>query len=400
MIRLSAAISALGESATMATTARAREMREAGLDVIGFGAGEPDFATPEHIVAAAAAACADPARHHYTAVAGSPRLREAIAAKTLADSGLDYDPSQILVTNGAKHAVANTFAALCDPGTEVIVPAPYWVTYPEIIRYCGATPVFVAAGSGTGFKLGVDDLEAVRTERTKALLFVSPSNPTGAVYGRDEARAIARWAADTGLWIVTDEIYGRLTYGGHEFVSLPAQDPALADRSVVIDGVAKAFAMTGWRVGWMCGPPDVIKAAARLQGHQTSNVANVCQAAAVAALEGPQDVVEAMRLAFDARRRRMHALLSAMDGVDCAEPEGAFYCFPSVQGLYGRTIGGRRITSSADVAEALLDAAGIAVVPGEGFGAPGYLRISYALADDLLEEGMQRMGNLLAHSPE
>lgn len=380
----------------MAITAKAREMREAGADVIGFGAGEPDFATPEHVVAAAAAACSDPAQHHYTAVGGSARLREAIAAKVLADSHIEYSPAQILVTNGAKHAVANTFAALCDPGTEVIVPAPYWVTYPEIIRYCGAEPVFVSAGADSAFKVGVDDLERARTARTKALLFVSPSNPTGAVYGRDEARAIAQWAADAGIWIVTDEIYGRLTYGAHEFVSLPAQDPALLDRSVVIDGVAKAYAMTGWRVGWMCGPPDRIRAASRLQGHQTSNVANVCQAAAVAALEGPQDVVEEMRLVFDARRRRMHALLSSMPGVDCTEPEGAFYCFPSVDGLFGRTIAGRRLDSSAAVAEVLLDAAGIAVVPGEGFGAPGYLRISYALADDQLEAGMQRMGDLLS----
>lgn len=396
MNRLSAAISALGDSSTMEITARARELREAGEDVISFSAGEPDFATPDHVVAAAVAACADPAQHHYSAVAGNPRLREAIAARTLAQSGLDYPASQILVTNGAKHAVANTFAALCGPGVEVLVPAPYWVTYPEIIRYCGATPVTVTPPRSSGFKLGVDALEEARTERTKALLFVSPSNPTGAVYGRDEARAIARWAAEAGIWVVTDEIYGRLTYGGAEFVSLPAQDPALFERSVVIDGVSKAYAMTGWRVGWMCGPPDVIRAASRLQGQQTSNVANVCQAAAIAALDGPQQVVEDMRLAFDTRRRLMHSTLAAMDGVDCAEPEGAFYCFPNVEGLYGRRIAGRTIGSSADLAEVLLEAARIAVVPGEGFGAPGYLRISYAAADDRITVGMQRMGELLA----
>lgn len=396
MNRLSATISALGESSTMEITARARHLREAGEDVFSFSAGEPDFATPGHVVAAAVAACADPAQHHYSAVAGNPLLREAIAARTLAQSGLDYPASQILVTNGAKHAVANTFAALCGPGTEVLVPAPYWVTYPEIIRYCGATPVTVTPARSSGFRLGVDALEAARTERTKALLFVSPSNPTGAVYGRDECRAIARWAAETGIWVVTDEIYGRLTYGGAEFVSLPAQDPALLDRSVVIDGVSKAYAMTGWRVGWMCGPPDVIRAASRLQGQQTSNVANVCQAAAIAALEGPQQVVEDMRLAFDARRRLMHSLLAAMDGVDCAEPEGAFYCFPNVEGLFGRRIAERTIGSSADLAEVLLEAARVAVVPGEGFGAPGYLRISYATAEDRITAGMQRMGDLLA----
>ncbi|MFN8102878.1 MAG: pyridoxal phosphate-dependent aminotransferase [Acidimicrobiia bacterium] len=396
MNRLSAAITALRESSTMAITARARELRESGEDVIGFGAGEPDFATPDHVVAAAAAACADPAQHHYTAVGGHPRLREAIAARTLELSGLDYAPSQVLVTNGAKHAVANTFAALCGPGTEVLVPAPYWVTYPEIVRYCGATPVTVTPAPAQGFKVGVDDLEAARTEATKALLFVSPSNPTGAVYDRDEARSIAAWAAESGIWVVTDEIYGRLVYGAAEFVSLPAQDPDLAARSVVIDGVSKAYAMTGWRVGWMCGPPDVIEAASRLQGHQTSNVANVCQAAAIAALEGPQQVVEDMRLAFDARRRLMHSMLAAMDGVDCAEPAGAFYCFPDVEGLYGRRVAGRTIGSSADVAAALLEGARIAVVPGEGFGAPGHLRISYAVADEQIAAGMQRMGDLLS----
>lgn len=398
MNRLSTAITALGESATMAITARAREMREAGEDVIGFGAGEPDFATPGHIVEAAAAACADAAQHHYTAVGGSRRLREAIAAKTLAGSGIEYSPDEVLVTNGAKHAIANAFAALCDPGTEVLVPSPYWVTYPEIIKYCGATPVAVAAGPATGFKLGVDDLEAARTPRTKALLFVSPSNPTGAVYDREQTRAIAEWAAASGIWIVTDEIYGRLVYGDTEFVSLPAQHPDLIERSIVIDGVSKAYAMTGWRVGWMCGPPDVIGAAARLQGHQTSNVANVCQAAALAALEGPQEVVEQMRRSFDSRRRAMYSMLSAMDGVECAEPEGAFYCFPSVDGILGRRIAGRTVTSSADVAEVLLEVARIAVVPGEGFGTPGYLRISYALAEDLLTEGMARMGDVLAQA--
>lgn len=379
----------------MAITAKAAALRAAGEDVIGFGAGEPDFPTPAHVVAAAAASCADPAQHHYTSVEGNAALREAIVAKTLADSGLAYPPSSVLVTNGAKHAVANTLAALCDPGSEVIVPAPYWVTYPEIIRYCGGTPVPVLAGASRGFKLTVDDLEAARTESTKALLFVSPSNPTGAVYGLQEARAIADWAAATGIWIVTDEIYGRLVYGDAEFVSLPAQHPDLIERCVVIDGVAKAYAMTGWRVGWLCGPPDLVRAASRLQGHQSSNVANVCQMAALAALEGPQQVVEDMRATFDARRRMMHSMLSAMDGVDCIEPEGAFYCFPSVEGLYGRTIGGRRVRTSAEVADALLDAAGIAVVPGEGFGAPGYLRISYAVSDTQIVEGMERMAAVL-----
>lgn len=395
MNRLSTAISSLAESSTMAITAKAQSLREAGADVIGFSAGEPDFATPDHVVAAAAACCVDPEQHHYTAVGGHPQLREAIAAATLAGSGLEYPPSSVLVTNGAKHAVANTFAALCNPGSEVIVPAPYWVTYPEIIRYCGGTPVAVMAGAAQGFKLTVDDLEAARTEATKALLFVSPSNPTGAVYGPEEARAIADWAAGAGIWIVTDEIYGRLVYGDAEFVSLPAQNPELAERSVVIGGVAKAYAMTGWRVGWMCGPPDLIRAASRLQGHQTSNVANVCQIAALAALEGPQHVVEEMRVAFDARRRLMHSTLAAIDGVECVEPDGAFYCFPSVEGLYGRTVGGRTVKTSAEVADALLDTARIAVVPGEGFGAPGYLRISYAVSDAQIVEGMERMAAVI-----
>lgn len=380
----------------MAITAKARQLREAGEDVIGFGAGEPDFATPDHIVAAAVAACGNPAAHHYTAVGGLAPLREAIAEKTLRDSGLDYAPSQVLVTNGAKQAVANTFAALCDPGTEVLIPAPYWVTYPEIVRYCGGVPVEIPTDETTGFRVSVEQLEEATTERTKVLLFVSPSNPTGAVYGRDEMERIAEWAAAAGIWVVTDEIYGKLVYGDSEFCSLPSLHPDLADRSVVIDGVAKSYAMTGWRVGWMCGPSDLIAAASRLQGHQTSNVANVSQYAAIAALTGTQQPVEEMRTAFDRRRILMYGMLSEMPGVLCAEPQGAFYCFPSVKGLMGATIGGRTLNSSDDVAAALIETAKIAVVPGEGFGAPGYLRLSYALGDEAIAEGLGRMSKAIS----
>jgi aspartate aminotransferase len=392
---ISRLVSAIEESATLAIDARAKALKAAGEDVIGFGAGEPDFPTPAHIVEAAAAACGQPRFHHYTPTAGLPELREAVAEKTASDIGQQVSPSQVLVTNGAKQAVANTFAALIDPGDEVILTAPYWVTYPETIHLANGVPVAVTTDESTGFRASVDQLEAARTDRTKALLFASPQNPTGAVYGRDEVEAIGRWAAEHDLWVVTDEIYELLVYGDAEFSSIVGLVPELAERSVVVNGVSKTYAMTGWRVGWMVAPTDLIAAATNLQSHTTSNVDNVAQAAALAALQGDLTEAEKMRAAFDRRRRRMVEMLRAMPGVTCAEPLGAFYAFPSVAELLGREIGGRRPETTIALATTFLDEARVAVVPGEAFGAPGYLRFSYALGDDDLVEGLTRIAKLL-----
>ena len=395
--RLSRRVAAIEESATLAVDAKAKALKAAGHDVIGFGAGEPDFPTPSHIVAAAVEAAGQPKYHRYTPAAGLPELREAVAVKTAKDSGYEVTPGQVLITNGAKHAVYNAFAALLDAGDEVLVPAPYWVTYPEAIRLAGGVPVPVATDEGTRFRATVDALDAAWTERTKVLLFVSPSNPTGAVYTPEETAQVGRWAADRGLWVVTDEIYEHLVYGRNVFSSLPALVPELADRTIVINGVAKTYAMTGWRVGWMIGPADVVKGAVNLQSHATSNVANVSQVAALAALTGDQACVAEMRAAFDRRRRRMFELLSAIDGVTCLEPEGAFYAFPSLAGALGRPLaGGRTATTTLELAEIVLDEAKVAIVPGEAFGAPGYARLSYALADEALVDGVGRLASLLA----
>ena len=392
--RLSARIAAVSPSATLAVDAKAKALKAQGENVIGFGAGEPDFPTPDHIVAAAEAACRDPRNHKYTPTAGLPELRDALAAKTLRDSGLEVAASQILVTNGGKQAIANAFAALCDPGDEVLVLAPYWTTYPEVITLAGGVPVVIHTDASSGFRVTLDQLDATLTPRTKVLLFVSPSNPTGAVYPGDEVEAIGRWAAANGLWVVTDEIYEHLVYGGAEHHSMPVLVPDLVDRCIVVNGVAKTYAMTGWRVGWMIGPADVVTAATNLQSHETSNVANVSQQAALAAVSGDLTAAEEMRRAFDRRRLTIHAMLNEIEGVSCILPEGAFYAFPSVEGLYGRDIRGRRSTSSTELAELAIDEAKVAVVPGEAFGAPGYFRMSYALGDDDLVEGVSRLAKL------
>jgi aspartate aminotransferase len=392
--RISARIAAVAPSATLAVDAKAKALRQAGQDVIGFGAGEPDFPTPAHIVEAAIEACRDPANHHYTPTAGLPELRQKIAQKTARDSGYEVAASQVVVTNGAKQAVFQTFATLCDPGDEVLIPAPYWTTYPEAVCLAGATPVFVP--TDPTFHMRIDYLEEACTQATKVLLFVSPSNPTGAVESQDEVEAIGRWALDRGLWVVTDEIYEHLVYGRNSFSSVPVVVPELSERCVVINGVAKTYAMTGWRVGWMIGPPDVAEAAANLQSQTTSNVANVSQRAALAAVSGDLEAVNEMRTVFDARRRTIHRMLNDCYGVTCAEPEGAFYAFPSVEGLLGSELAGRKVTTSMELSEVAIDAAGVAVVPGEAFGAPGYLRLSYALADDDLVEGVRRLGELFA----
>ena len=375
----------------MAISNRAKEMQSEGRDVISFGAGEPDYETPAHIVDAAVDAARDPINHRYSANTGLAELRTAIARKTSADDGLEIEATQVLVTNGGKQAVFQTFAALLDVGDEVIIPAPYWVTYPEAVKLAGGSPVAVPTDVGSGFKASVDQLEAARTPRTKALMFVSPSNPTGAVYDPDHTRAIGEWAAEHGIWVLTDDIYQYLVYGDAAFTSLPGVTPGLEDRWVIIHGVSKTYAMTGWRVGWMIGPRDVITAAANLQSHATSNVSNVSQRAALAALTGPHEPIEAMRQGFDRRRRTMHSMLSEMHGVTCAEPEGAFYCFPSFEAILAEG----RFASSIDLCAAALEEAEVALVPGEAFGAPGHARLSYALSDEDLVEGLQRLSRFL-----
>jgi len=393
--RVSARIGAISESATLAVDAKAKALKAAGRPVIGFGAGEPDFPTPGYIVEAAQRACAEPRFHKYTPAAGLPELRAAIAAKTARDSGYHVEPAQVLVTNGGKQAVYQTFATLLDPGDEVLVPAPYWTTYPEAIALAGGVMRPVRTDESTGYLASVEDLEAARTGRTKVLLFVSPSNPTGAVYPPAQVAAIGRWAAEHGLWVVTDEIYEHLVYGDARFSSVPVQAPQLAETCVVLNGVAKTYAMTGWRVGWMIGPRDVIDAAANLESHLTSNVCNVAQAAALAAVSGDLQAVAVMREAFDRRRLTMSRMLNEIPGVVCPEPQGAFYCYPSVKGLLGKEIAGRRPQTSAELAGLILDEAEVAVVPGEAFGTPGYFRLSCALGDADLEEGIRRMAKLL-----
>jgi aspartate/methionine/tyrosine aminotransferase len=382
----------------LAVDAKAKALKAEGHPVIGFGAGEPDFATPDYIVAAAVAAAQDPANHRYTPAAGLPDLKKAIVDKTFRDSHYQVKAEQVLVTNGGKHAVYNTFATLLDPGDEVLLPSPYWTTYPEAIRLADGTVVEVFAGEDQGYLVTVEQLEAARTPRTKALLFCSPSNPTGAVYPPEQIREIGRWALANGIWVITDEIYEHLTYDGVRSVSMPAEVPELADTCVVLNGVAKTYAMTGWRVGWMIGPRDVIKAATNLQSHSTSNVSNISQRAAVAALNGSLDAVNEMKVAFDRRRRTMVGMLNDIEGVDCPVPSGAFYVYPSVKGLLGKTIRGRVCTTSAQLATLILEEAEVAVVPGEAFGPSGYLRLSYALGDADLNEGIGRIQKLLGEA--
>ena len=396
--RTSSRLAAIAESATLAVDAKAKALKAAGENVIGFGAGEPDFPTPEHIVEAAVKACRDPKMHRYTPAAGLPELREAIAVKTLRDSGFQTTANQVLVTNGGKHAVFTAFAALCDPGDEVIVPAPYWTTYPEAVTLAGGVPVVVDTTEETGFRVTVEQLEKALTKRTKVLLFVSPDNPSGSVYPPEEVKAIGEWAVSRGIWVITDEIYEHLTYGQHKFTSMPTLVPELANQCLIVNGVAKTYAMTGWRVGWMIGPSDVMKASITFQSHATSNVNNVAQAAALAAVAGDLSAVSMMREAFERRGRTMHRMLNDIPGITCLEPEGAFYCYPNVTGLIGKTFNGKTANNSMELADIILSEVKVAIVPGEAFGTAGYARFSFALGDADLEEGIRRIADLVARS--
>ncbi len=400
--RISERIASIAESATLAVDAKAKALKAAGRPVISFGAGEPDFPTPGYIVDAAVAAAQDPRFHRYSPASGLPELKKAIAEKTLRDSGYSVDPSQVLVTNGGKQAVYEAFATLLNPGDEVLVPTPYWTTYPEAIRLAGGVPVEIFAGPEQDYRVTVSQLDAALTEKTKVLLFVSPSNPTGAVYPSDDVAEIGMWAADHGLFVVTDEIYEHLTYGGVPFTSIATRCPELGDKVVILNGVAKTYAMTGWRVGWMIAAPDVIKTATNLQSHLSSNVSNISQMAALAAVSGPLTAVDEMKIAFDRRRRAMVEALNSIDGVVCPMPEGAFYAYPDVRGLLGREFpnagGAVRPQTSAELAALILDAAEVAVVQGEAFGPYGYLRLSYALGDEDLATGMDRLKDFLGQA--
>ncbi|MFU8945193.1 pyridoxal phosphate-dependent aminotransferase [Mycetocola zhadangensis] len=392
--RLSTKISAIAESATLKVDSKAKALQAQGRPVISYAAGEPDFGTPQHIVDAAVAAASEKKNHRYTPAAGLPDLREAIAAKTLRDSGLAATASQVLVTNGGKQSVYEAFQVLLNPGDEVIVPTPFWTTYPEVIALADGVAVEVFADASQGYQVTVEQLEAARTERTKVLLFVSPSNPTGAVYSPEQTKAIGEWALEHGLWVITDEIYQNLTYDGVKALSIVEAVPALAEQTLLVNGVAKTYAMTGWRVGWTVGPADAIKALSNLQSHLSGNVNNIAQRAAIAALTGPQDDVETMRLAFDRRRTVIVEELNKIDGFSVPTPQGAFYVYADVTGLLGKSWGGVTPTTSLELADLMLDQAEVAAVPGEAFGPSGYLRFSYALGDDALLEGVQRLQKL------
>lgn len=393
---LSRKLSAIAESATLKVDAKAKALKAAGRPVISYAAGEPDFATPQFIVDAAAEALHSPANFRYTPAAGIPVLREAIVAKTRRDSGLEVAPSQVIVTNGGKQAVYQAFQTVVNPGDEVLLPAPYWTTYPEAIALADGTPVEVFAGADQDYKVTVAQLEAARTDKTTVLVFVSPSNPTGSVYTPEETAEIGRWALEHGIWVITDEIYQNLTYEGARAVSIVEAVPELAGQTILVNGVAKTYAMTGWRVGWMVGPADAIKLAGNLQSHLSSNVNNIAQIAAAAALNGPQDEAEQFRLAFDRRRQLIVGELSKIDGVEVPNPLGAFYVYPDVRGLLGREWGGVTPTTSLELADLILEKAEVAVVPGEAFGPSGYLRLSYALGDEELLEGVQRLQRLFS----
>ena len=396
--RVSKRIAAIAESATLAVDSKAKALKAAGRPVIGFGAGEPDFPTPDYIVNAAIDAAKTPSNHRYTPTPGLPELREAIVKKTKRDSNYEITADQVLVTNGGKQAVYQSFASILDPGDEVLLPSPYWTTYPECIKLAGGVAVEIFADETQNYLVSVEQLEKALTPKTKVLLFCSPSNPTGSVYTPDQVKAIGQWAYSKGLWVITDEIYEHLLYDGSTAPSICVAVPELADRTIIINGVAKTYAMTGWRVGWMIGPKDVIKAATNLQSHLSSNVSNVSQRAAIAALSGDLSAVHKMGEAFDRRRKLIVKLLNEIPGVSCPTPTGAFYVYPSVKGVLGKEIRGKHPKTSAELATLILEEVEVAAVPGEAFGPSGYLRFSYALGDEDIVEGIGRLNKLLSEA--
>lgn len=390
---LSDRINKVAPSATLAVDGKAKAMKAAGIDVVSFGAGEPDFPTPSYIVEAAAIACRDPRNYRYTATAGLLELREAIAKKVKRDSGYDVSPDQIVVTNGGKQAVYEACQILLNDGDEVIIPSPYWTSYPEAVKLAGGVPVAVMSGADRGFEPDIDALEAARTPRTKAIIVTSPSNPTGAIWSAETIRAIGKWALKNHIWVLSDEIYEHLHYDGVKTSYIGVEVPEIREQLLILNGVAKTYAMPGWRVGWMVAPRDVAACAVKLQSHMTSNVSNISQRAAIAAVGGSLDVVSTMCESFSNRRKAIVEALNNIDGVTCPLPHGAFYAFANVESLLERKLGKNHEVphTSSNLAQMLLDEAHVAAVPGEAFGAPGYLRFSCALSDEQLAEGMRRM---------
>jgi len=377
------------ESVTLAITAKANQMKEQGIDVISFSAGEPDFDTPDHIKKAASDALAK-GQTKYTPASGLPALRKAIAAKFQKDNGLAYDPGQIVVSCGAKHSLYNVMQAILEEGDEAIIPAPYWVSYPAMVKCTGATPVIVQTQEKNGLKMTADELRKVITERTKCLILCSPSNPTGMVYSEAELKAVAEVCVEKDILVISDEIYEKLVFGV-PFASIATVAPKLRDKCVVVNGASKAYAMTGWRIGYAAGPKDIMTAVGRMQSQSTSNATSIAQYATIAALEGDQGCVEKMRVEYAKRRDYIVGRLRKIPGVACGEPQGAFYVFPNVSALYGKKYQGKAITGSNMMAETLLEKAHIATVPGSGFGADGYIRLSYATSMEKIEKGLDRL---------
>ncbi len=381
----------INPSPTMAIDSKAKEMKSRGIDVIGFGAGEPDFDTPLHIREAAIRAINE-GHTRYTPAAGTPELKEAIAAKLKTVNGLTYNPGQIVVSNGAKHSLSNVFTALLNPGDEVLIPIPYWVTYPELVSLNDGTPIPVKTAEENNLKATPAELEKVYTDRCKALVLNSPSNPTGQIYSEQELRAIADFCCARNIYIISDEIYESLIYGSCRHASIASFSSEAADLTILVNGVSKSYAMTGWRIGYTASTPDLAKVMANIQSHQASNPNTIAQKAALAALEGPQDCVEEMRLAFDERRRYMYDRVRSMPLLQALEPQGAFYLFVSVTEAIGRSFKGDKIYASDDFAAHLLDSRRVAVVPGTGFGSPDYIRLSFATSMDNIVEGLDRIG--------
>jgi aspartate aminotransferase len=386
---LSRRASEVEESVTLAMTAKAGQMREQGIDVISFSAGEPDFDTPEHIKKAASDALAK-GQTKYTPASGLPALRKAIAAKFQKDNGLTYDPSQIVVSCGAKHSLYNIMQAILEEGDEAIIPAPYWVSYPAMVKCAGATPVIVDTEEKNGLKMTADQLRAAVTPRTKCLILCSPSNPTGMVYSAAELKALADVVVEKDILVISDEIYEKLVFGV-PFASIAVARPELRERTIVVNGASKAYAMTGWRIGYAAGPKEIMTAAGRMQSQSTSNATSIAQYATIAALEGDQGCVEKMRVEYAKRRDFIVGRLRKIPGVACGEPQGAFYVFPRVSALYGRSYQGRAIKGSVALAETLLEKAHIATVPGSGFGADDYIRLSYATSMEKIQGGLDRL---------
>ncbi len=388
-------VSQISESATLAVDAKAKALKAAGENVIVFGTGEPDFPTPAHIVEAGIESARDPKNHKYSPAGGLPELRQAVADKTKRDSGVEVDASQVVITNGGKHALFNAFMCIIDDGDEVILPAPYWTSYPEFIKIAGGEVVEVFADASQNFCVCIEQLENAYTDKTKAVVLVSPNNPTGTLYSPEQIKAIGEWALEKGIYVITDEIYEHLVFSGFETTSVLKEVPALADKCIILNGVAKTYAMTGWRVGWMIAEPAIAKAAINLMSHSTSNVNNMAQRAALEALSGDQSCVEEMREAFERRGKAMYEMFQNIEGVTCSKPQGAFYCFPSFESFLGKEIKGRQINSTLDLCELFLDEAKVAAVPGEAFGASGYIRFSFALSDEDAKEGIERIAQLL-----